>query len=131
MSAIAAVFAAVLIGLLTLLPGVAHAENEVVTSEPADGTTLATSPTQIVINFTEEIGELRIVSLECNTEAINLPAPTLSGNSRVMTVEIPEALPRGLCVATWRVSDTDGEPNGSSLISFTVDAEPAATTTPS
>jgi putative copper export protein/methionine-rich copper-binding protein CopC len=130
MSAIAAVFAAVLIGLLTLLPGVAHAQNEVVTSEPADGTTLATSPTQIVINFTEEIGELRIVSLECNTEAINLPAPTLSGNSRVMTVEIPEALPRGLCVATWRVSDTDGEPNGSSLISFTVDAEPAATTTP-
>jgi putative copper export protein/methionine-rich copper-binding protein CopC len=130
MSAIAAVFAAVLIGLLTLLPSVAHAQNEVVTSEPADGTTLATSPTQIVINFTEEIGELRIVSLECNTEAINLPAPTLSGNSRVMTVEIPEALPRGLCVATWRVSDTDGEPNGSSLISFTVDAEPAATTTP-
>jgi putative copper export protein/methionine-rich copper-binding protein CopC len=129
-SAIAAAFAAVLIGMLTLLPGVAYAENEVVTSEPADGTTLATSPTQIVINFTDEIGELRIVSLECNTEAVNLPAPTLSGNSRVMTVEIPDALPRGLCVATWRVSDTDGEPNGSSLISFTVDAEPAATTTP-
>jgi putative copper export protein/methionine-rich copper-binding protein CopC len=130
MSATAAAFTAVLIGLLMLLPGVAHAANEVVTSEPADGTTLATSPTQIVINFTEEIGELRIVSLECNTEPINLPAPTLSGNSRVMTVEIPEALPRGLCVATWRVSDSDGEPNGSSLISFTVDAEPAATTTP-
>ena len=129
-SAIAAVFTAVLIGLLTLLPGLAHAENDVVTSEPADGTTLATSPTQIVINFTEEIGELRIVSLECNTEPINLPAPTLSGNSRVMTVEIPEILPRGLCVATWRVSDSDGEPNGSSLISFTVDAEPAPTTTP-
>jgi putative copper export protein/methionine-rich copper-binding protein CopC len=130
MSATAVAFAAVLIGLLTLLPGVAHAENEVVTSEPADGTTLATSPTQIVINFTEEIGELRIVSLECNTEPITLPAPTLSGNSRVMTVQIPDALPRGLCVATWRVSDSDGEPNGSSLISFTVDAEPAATTTP-
>ncbi|MFT5026047.1 MAG: putative copper export protein/methionine-rich copper-binding protein CopC [Ilumatobacter sp.] len=130
MSAVAAAFAAVLIGLLTMLPGVAYAENQVVTSEPADGTTLATSPTQIVINFTEEIGELRIVSLECNTEPIALPAPTLSGNSRVMTVEIPEALPRGLCVATWRVSDSDGEPNGSSLISFTVDAEPAATTTP-
>jgi putative copper export protein/methionine-rich copper-binding protein CopC len=129
-SATAAAFTAVLIGLLTLFPGVAHAANEVVTSEPADGTTLATSPTQIVINFTEEIGELRIVSLECNTEPITLPAPTLSGNSRVMTVEIPDALPRGLCVATWRVSDSDGEPNGSSLISFTVDAEPAATTTP-
>jgi len=130
MSAIAAVFAAVLIGLLTLLPGVAYAENEVITSEPADGTTLATSPTQIVFNFTQEIGELRIVSLECNTEPITLPPPTLSGNSRVMTVEIPEALPRGLCVATWRVSDSDGEPNGSSLISFTVDAEPAASTIP-
>ena len=130
MSATAAAFTAVLIGLLTLLPGVAHAENEVVTSEPADGTTLATSPTQIVINFTEEIGELRIVSLECNTDPITLPAPTLSGNSRVMTVAIPDALPRGLCVATWRVSDSDGEPNGSSLLSFTVDTEPAATTTP-
>mgnify|MGYP003626613772 FL=1 len=130
MSAAAVAFTAVLIGLLTLLPGVVHAANEIVTSEPADGTTLATSPTQIVINFTQEIGELRIVSLECNTEPITLPAPTLSGNSRVMTVKILDPLPRGLCVATWRVSDTDGEPNGSSLISFTVDAEPAAASTP-
>ena len=108
--------------------GPALAVNEVVTSEPADGTTLAASPSQIVITFTEEIGELRTISVECNTEIYSLPAPTLSGNERVMTVAVPEpGLPRGLCVATWRVSDADDEPNGSGLISFTIEADPTVT----
>jgi copper transport protein len=115
---------------LGIAPGTALADNEVVTSEPADGATLATSPASIVFTFTEEVGELRVVSIECNTEPYIVPEPTLSGNARVMTVDIPPpGLPKGLCIARWVVSDADGEPNGRGQIGFSIEADPAATTT--
>ncbi len=122
-------FLAALFGVLALAPGLAYADNEVLTSEPADGTTLAQSPTEIVINFTEEVGDLRVVSLECNTEPFTLERPSLSGNARVMTVPIAEPLPKGLCVINWLVADLDGEPNGDGLISFTIENDPIETTT--
>ncbi|NND75154.1 MAG: hypothetical protein HKN44_09125 [Ilumatobacter sp.] len=114
-------------GALSLGAGTVLADNEVITSEPADGTTLAQSPTEIVINFTEEVGDLRNVSLQCNTEPFTLERPTLSGNARVMTVPIPEPLPKGLCVVSWLVADPDGEPNGDGVISFTIENDPAGT----
>lgn len=124
---------ALLVGIISALgiaPGTALAENEVITSEPADGATLSTSPAQIVFTFTEEVGELRIVSIECNAEPYVVAPPTLSGNARMMTVDIPApGLPKGLCVATWRVSDVDGEPNGSGQISFSIETDPTTTTT--
>ncbi len=120
----------VFVGALGLAPGTALADNEVITSEPADGATLATSPTEIVFNFTEEVGELRVVSIECNTEPYIVSEPTLSGNSRMMTVDIPSpGLPKGLCFATWRVSDSDDEPNGNGQISFSIEADSVPTTT--
>ncbi len=126
--AVAAILLAVL-AALGLSPGTALAENAITTSEPADGATLGVSPTQLVFNFTEEIGEQRLVNIECNTEPYSLPPPTLSGNARIMTVEVPApGLPKGVCVATWRVSDTDGEPNGNGQITFSIDAAPTSTT---
>ncbi|WP_395090082.1 copper resistance CopC/CopD family protein [Ilumatobacter sp.] len=117
------------VGAFGLAPGTALADNEIITSEPADGATLTTSPSEIVFNFTEEVGELRVVSVECNTEPYLVPRPTLSGNARTMTVEIPApGLPQGLCVATWTVSDSDDEPNGSGQISFSIEVDPAPTT---
>lgn len=121
-----------LVGVLSLGAGTALADNEVVSSEPANGATLATSPSQLVFTFTEEVGDLRVVSVLCNAEPFTeVSAPSLSGNLRVMTVEIPNSnLPGGLCVATWSVSDTDEEANGTGQISFSIDADPATTTEP-
>ena len=117
------------IGIFVANPGVAFADNEVITSEPADGSTLSTSPAQIVFTFTEEVGELRIVGVECNTETVIVPAPTLSGNSRMMTVDLADSpLPKGVCVATWTVSNSESEPNGSGQVSFQVETDPTATT---
>lgn len=117
------------LAVFTVVPGTAFADNEIVTSEPADGATLATSPTQIVFTFTEEIGELRIVGVECNTDTIIVPAPTLSGNNRMMTVDLTSTpLPKGVCFATWTVSDTDNGPNGSDRISFQVESDPTSST---
>jgi copper transport protein len=118
-----------ILGVLAVAPGSALAVNELTESTPADVSTLATSPTEIVFTFTEEVGSLRLVAVQCNAEPVTVGAPTLSGNSRMMTVAIPEpGLPKGTCLATWRVSDTDDEPNGDGQISFAIETDPAPTT---
>lgn len=116
---------AAIFGVLALVPGIAHAENEVISSEPPTGEILQASPTEIVITFTEEVGELRLVSLSCETEPITLERPSLSGNLRVMTVPIDVQLPNGLCVISWSVANEDGEPNGRGQISFKIEGDQA------
>lgn len=128
-AAVVATLLAVFVGVLAVAPGVAHAENEVLSSEPANGAVLQSSPTEVVFTFAEEVGELRIVTLVCETEPFTLDRPTLSGNNRVMTATINEVLPKGLCVASWRVADLDGEPNGDGLISFNIETDATQTTT--
>lgn len=118
----------VLLGLLVILfPATALADNSVNSSVPENGAALTTAPTEVVMVFAEEVGDLRTVSLTCNTELIPVGPSTLSGNQREMTVPIIDPIPRGLCVVEWRVSDTDGEPNGSGAISFTVENATATT----
>ncbi len=109
--------------------GLAYADATVVSSDPADGSTIATSPTQISIVFSEELGEANTVALECNTVLVTLGRPEISADDLTLTVPVPSALPKGTCVANWLVSDTDGEPNGSGNITFNVSSDPAATTT--
>ena len=42
---------------------------------------------------------------------------------------MPAALPKGTCVAKWLVSDTEGEPNGSGNITFSVSSDPVTVET--
>ncbi len=109
--------------------GTAHAEASVVSSDPADGSTVATSPTAISIVFSEELGEANTIVLECNTELVSLGRLEVGADDLSVTVEVPSALPKGTCVANWLVSDPDGEPNGSGNITFSVSSDPIATTT--
>ncbi len=118
--------------LATLLlagPGVARAENSVVTSEPADGSSVSTSPAQIVIEFAEELGEANIITLDCNAEQMLLGRPSVGDDNRTLTAEITDPAPAGTCVAQWRVSNTDGEPNGGGNITFIVENDTAGATT--
>ena len=105
--------------------GSAFAEATVVSSTPADGSTIATSPTEISIVFTEELGEANTVGLECNTELVTLGRLEVGDDGLSVTVPVPTALPKGTCVAKWLVSDTEGEPNGSGNITFNVSSDPA------
>lgn len=109
--------------------GVAHADAAVASSTPADGSTIATSPTEISIVFTEELGENNTVALDCNTELVTLGRPEVGDDGLTLTIPVPTALPKGTCVANWLVSDPDGEPNGSGNITFNVSSDPAVTTT--
>ena len=108
------------LGLLTLAPGSALAENSVASSDPADGSTISTSPAQIEIVFTEELGEVNTIALDCNAELHNLGRPKRTDDNFGLTAEVIDPLPKGTCVVRWGVSDTDGEPNGVGNLTFNV-----------
>ncbi len=107
-----------------------HAENRVVESSPADGDVLDQSPSEISITFAEELGDANTITLECETELITLPRPEVGDDAVTLSVEIVEPLQRGTCVALWRVSNTDGEPDGSGSITFVIQSDTATTVAP-
>jgi putative copper export protein/methionine-rich copper-binding protein CopC len=110
---------AVAAALIALAPGTAHAENSVVNSSPANGTSVSVPPESIVIGFEEDLGEENTVSLTCESAPVPLPAPEVVDDTS-LEVEIAEPLGNGTCVIRWIVSNTDGEPNGEGVITFVV-----------
>jgi methionine-rich copper-binding protein CopC len=115
-------------GVAGLLPGTAFAENSVVSSDPADGSTLATSPEAISITFSEPLGEVNTITLTC-TDLYTVGPREVSDDRLTMTAEVIDPLPRGACVASYVVSDSEGSPNGQGNITFTVENDPVAVAT--
>ncbi len=124
------VLLASLAGLL-LVGSPVHADNEVVASEPADGSILDVSPMEIVITFAEDLGEQNNITLQCSGETITLPRADVGEDERTLSVQIAEPVGRGGCVAGWAVSNPDNEPNGTGNITFTVQNDAAPQTTES
>ncbi len=118
-------------GLAGFLPGTALAENSLVSSDPADGSTLAESPATISFTFSEPLGEVNTITLTC-TDLYTVGPREVSADRLTMTAEVIDALPKGACVASFVVSDEEGSPNGQGNITFTIENDPAAveTTTP-
>jgi copper transport protein len=119
------------LGLAGLLPGTALAENSLVSSDPADGSTLTESPESISFTFSEPLGEVNTITLTC-TDLYTVGPREVSADRLTMTAEVVDVLPKGACVASFVVSDEEGSPNGQGNITFTIenDAAPVETTTP-
>ncbi len=111
-----------------LMPGTALADNSVVSSDPADGSTLATSPEAISITFTEPLGDVNTITLTC-TDLYTVGPREVSDDRLTMTAEVIDPLPKGACVASYVVSDAEGSPNGQGNITFTVENDPVAVAT--
>jgi copper transport protein len=116
------------IGLAGLLPGTALAENTLVSSDPADGSTLATSPESISFTFSEPLGEVNTITLTC-TDLYTVGPREVSADRLTMTAEVVDVLPKGACVASFVVSDEEGSPNGQGNITFTIENDPATVET--
>ena len=114
--------------LVGLLPGTALAENSLVSSDPADGSTLAQSPEAISFTFSEPLGEVNTITLTC-TDLYTVGPREVSDDRLTMTAEVIDALPKGACVASFVVSDSEGSPNGQGNITFTVENDPATVET--
>ena len=116
------------IGLAGLLPGTALAENSLVSSDPADGSTLSASPESISFTFSEPLGEVNTITLTC-TDLYTVGPREVSADRLTMTAEVIDPLPKGACVASFVVSDEEGSPNGQGNITFTIENDPATVET--
>jgi copper transport protein len=116
------------IGLAGLLPGTALAENSLVSSDPADGSTLASSPETISFTFSEPLGEVNTITLTC-TDLYTVGPREVSADRLTMTAEVVDVLPKGACVASFVVSDEEGSANGQGNITFTIENDPATVET--
>ncbi len=112
-----------IVGFVGVLPGTALAENTPVSSDPADGSTIAASPAAISITFTEPIGDVNTITLTC-TDLYTVGPRRVSDDRLTMTAEVIDPLPKGPCVAGWIVSNAEGSPNGQGNITFTVQNDP-------
>ena len=122
---------AALAGFTALLftPGTALAENAVVSSTPADGSSIETSPPGIEITFTEELGEVNTIAVQCNAELYAVGPRQVSDDRLTLSAELVAPLPASDCVVSWAVSDPDGQPNGDGNITFSVENDPATVPT--
>ena len=118
------------VGIAGLISGTAFAENSVVSSDPADGSTLVASPEAISITFSEPLGEVNTITLTC-TDLYTVGPREVTDDRLTLTAEVIDPLPKGACVASYVVSDSEGSPNGQGNITFTVENDPiTAATTP-
>lgn len=122
-----ALFVAVM-ALLGLAPAsvgsAAPEQNTVINSAPDTGTSLATSPDAIVIVFAQDLGDANTIALDCDGEPITLPSAEVVDDT-TLQVEIDPPLPAGTCTARWAVSNADGDPDASGVITFIVESDTA------
>lgn len=117
-----AVCAVVLFGWLALAPP-AHAHASLIGTTPGDGERLETAPSEVLLEFTEQVQPVRdgIRLLDGAGEVVATPEPRIDGSS--VTVPLPE-LDSGGYVVSWRVVSRDTHPV-SGAFSFGVRADPA------
>jgi copper transport protein len=128
----------VIVGALALLigvfiaPGSALAENSVVSSNPADGSSVETSPATIEITFSEPLGDVNTIAVQCDGDLYTVGPRQISDDRLTLSAALVTPLPQSDCDVSWGVSDAAGQPNGAGRLSFSVenDAAPVETTTP-
>lgn len=115
---------------LLALPGTARAHNTLLASDPPDGASLPTAPTQILWDFENAVplDTLTVTLTDPTGVRSELPGSTHgpAGDTDVVT-PLP-ALGAGAVSVRWRLVGSDGHPITGS-VSFTITA-PAPTTTP-
>ncbi len=116
------------VGMVALLPGTSFADNTLVSSDPADGSTLEQSPETISFTFSEPLGEVNTITLTCD-DLYTVGPRRVSDDRLTMTADVIDPLPRGACVARYVVSDSEGSPNGQGNVTFTVENDPATVET--
>lgn len=112
-------------------PGVAHADNSIVSSTPEADTEVATSPTEIVTTFENPIGDGSIAAMVCDGDpAGGYDVSEISDDARTVTLALTQSI-AGECTVSWTVNDSDGNEDARLSFSFTVTggAADAATAT--
>ncbi|TCO46637.1 copper resistance CopC/CopD family protein [Actinocrispum wychmicini] len=103
------VAAAALIGLAPA----ASAHAELLGTSPSNGEHLASSPSEIVLRFSEKVTPVRdgfsVLSGQ-GKKAVDAQGELVAGDSTRIRLPIPERLPDGVYSVTWRVVSADSHP---------------------
>jgi len=119
-------------GLATLLwivciATAAWAHASLVATEPADGSVLAAAPKTVQLRFNEPVTPA-VISL-IDTAGRTRDGVAVSAVDQTVTLKLPDGLPRGTQVVSYRVVSADGHPVAGSLM-FSIGAATSATTAP-
>lgn len=135
----AVVVLAVAAAVVLLGAGAAQAHNTLVSTDPADGSTVAVAPARVTLTFNEPARSLgtEIVVTAPDGTAVSTGAAVLDGGA--VSQDVTGSLPAGAYTVTWRVTSADGHPL-EGVLSFTatdattvgaaVTPTPTPTTTP-
>ena len=103
--------------------------NSLQSIDPANGATLDTSPTAIVLSFNQELSsdDRPIVVLSCGTpsQPQDTGSPEVDADGLIVTIPINTPVPEGACTVSWRLADAAGETIVGDFTTFRVDADPA------
>ncbi len=105
-----------------------HAQNTLISSDPADNASLPASPTSMVFVFADPIGSQDTISVTCGGNPFSVGQPAVGVDGRSASVAVPNPMPKGSCSAVLFVSAADGSPNGQFAIRFTITGDTAPTT---
>lgn len=125
-SVVTAVVAGALLTLASAAPATAHAV--LIGTDPADGAVLPDAPSTISLDFDEPVSlpAQGVVVLDGSGDPVDGRA---SATDATVTVALPDALPDGTYVVSWRVVSADGHPVAGAL-TFSVGAPGAAASAP-
>src|SRR3954452_23696196 len=113
------------------VPGSVHAaDNTLVSSSPAEGTTVDASPASLLLTFANPLGATNDVQVVCGGSPVAVGTPQVGPDGVSLSVTVPNAFPKGECVVSWLVTDANGQSAGNSTFSFTVANDPAPTVAP-
>lgn len=123
--------AAAWVPVLPAAPAVAHAS--LIATAPADGDRIAAAPTEVSLQFSEDLIEMGVIVRVVDAAGVDHAAgdPVIEGSTVVTTVD--PSLPSGAIEMRWRVVSADGHPI-SGVTRFTIEGgngpEPASASSP-
>lgn len=119
--------------IAAMMPSAVSAQtpNTLQSISPADGATLAESPTVITLAFNQELADDDAVTvvLACNNNPSATGLPDVDDEGLVVTVPVPAPLPKGVCTISWSLKDGLGATILSDFLSFSVTSDPPPSVT--
>jgi copper transport protein len=93
--------------------GGASAHASLVSAEPSDGSVLATAPKEVRLRFNEAVTPAVISLVDASGKARGDVA--IRAVDQTITLTLPDTLPRGTQMVSYRIISADGHPVGGSL----------------
>ena len=88
----------------------AHAHDQVLSANPAEGESLEVAPTEVRIEFLGEIQDLNLILNVTNETGADVTAGDVALNGRTISRALATDLPNGQYTVVWRVVSEDGHP---------------------